>query len=328
MIRCMVRTIVVSGLFLGALITGPSVRAAASPKPMLSFRLLIRTNVPLGEILWTGSAFIYDGESRQTLYTSNPDGSHFRVFATVPKNGGEMRCILSPGRYGFAGNAIFCHASGGQIYRISLDGKTVSQFSAIPTPSHGSDGGLTFDTAGLYGHVLLASTGGSDAGPGSVYAIAANGKVRLVGRYAGPGGAERLSIAPAHFGAVSGEVLIPIDQHDHHGRLLAMDPHGRVRTLVTGLTWGLDPIMPITAGQSAPVGGVAPGLYMADWESHNVFYASARGLQPYAGSVFLATERHGYMYVLRFTGKSYRLLPLSTNLTAPNYNMEGAVYIG
>lgn len=327
MVRFVASTISAAGLLLGALSTRSTVTAAAPPTPMIQFHLLIHTNVPLGEILWTGRFFIYDGESRQALYNSSPNGSHFRLFADVPKNGGEMRCILSPGNYGFARNVIFCHASGGQIYRISLDGKVITQFSAIPTP-HGSDGGLTFDSSGIYGHVLLASTGGSDAGPGSVYAISANGRTRLVGTYGGPGGAERLCIAPEQFGPVSGEVLIPIDQHDHHGRLLAMDPQGRVRTLVTGLTWGLDPITRITPSQSAHAGGAAPGLYMVDWQSHNVFYAPASALQPYAGSVFLATERHGYMYVLRFMGTRYSLLPLSTNLTAPNYNMEGAVYIG
>jgi hypothetical protein len=321
-----VRAFLVGFISLSTVIGGYSAQAATPSGPMLSFHVFMRTNVPLGEILWTDNAFIYDGESRQTLYTSNPDGSRFRVFATVPKNGGEMRCIPSPARYSFAGNVIFCHASGGQIYQVSEDGKTVTQFSAIPS-AHGSDGGLTFDTFGMYGHVLLASTGGSDAGHGAVYAITANGKIRLVGDYAGPGGAERLSVAPRDFGPVSGEVLLPIDQHDHHGRLLAMDPRGRVRTLVTGLTWGLDPIVPLTAGLPTRSGGAAPGLYLADWESHDIFYAPAGDLQPFAGTIFLATERHGYMYVLRSTGKSYRLLRLSTNLHAPNYNMEGAVYI-
>jgi hypothetical protein len=300
--------------------------AAAAAPPILQFRLFARTNAPFGEILWTGSAFIYDGESQRTLYISNPDGSNFRVFTTVPQNGGEMRCILSPGQYGFAPKVIFCHASGGQIYQISMDGKSVTQIGAIPTP-HGSDGGLTFDTTGMYGHVLLASTGGSDAGPGVVYTISASGKSHLLGSYAGPGGAERLAVAPPHFGAVSGEVLITIDQKDHHGRLLAMDPHGKVQILVTGLTWGLDPITPLTPGQAPVANGVAPGLYMADWASHNVFYAPSNGLKPYAGDLFLSTERHALMYILLPQSTGYHLQPLTTNLRATDYNMEGVSYI-
>lgn len=307
------------------LLLAPALAAAAPVPPTLQFRLFIKTNVPLGEILWTGKFFLFDGEARRQLYRSNPDGSDFRLFSTVPANGGEMRCILSPGTYGFPSNVIFCHASGGQVYQISMDGKTVTQFSAIPTP-HGSDGGLTFDTSGLYGHTLLASTGGSDVGPGSVYAISAQGKVSLVGSYAGPGGAERLGIAPPHFGSVSGDVLIPIDQSDHHGRLLAMDPQGKVRTLVSGQPWGLNPIVPLTASQPAG-SGVAPGLYIVDWESHNVFYAPTTGLQPYMGSLFVGTERHAYMWVLQPHGTTYTLAPLTTNLTAPNYDIEGAVYI-
>jgi hypothetical protein len=207
-----------------------------------------------------------------------------------------------------------------------MDGKTVIQIGAIPTP-HGSDGGLAFDTTGVYGHVLLASTGGSDAGPGAVYTVSANGTSHLLGNYAGPGGVEQLAIAPPHFGAVSGQVLLTIDQHDHHGRLLAMDPHGNVQTLVTGLTWGLNPITPLTPGQAPVVNGVAPGLYMADYESHNVFYAPGNGLAQYTGDLFLATERRGFMYVLQAQGNGYHLQPLTTNLKAPNYNMEGVAYI-
>jgi hypothetical protein len=309
-----------------ALLLAPALAGAAPVSPTLQFRLLIKTNVPLGEILWTGKFFLFDGESRRQLYSSKPDGSDFHLFTTVPANGGEMRCILSPGLYGFPANVIFCHASGGQIYRISMDGKTISQFSAIPTP-HGSDGGLTFDSTGLYGHTLLASTGGSDVGPGSVYAVNAQGKAGLVGSYAGPGGAERLGIAPPNFGPVSGQVLITIDQSDHHGRLLAMDPRGKVRTLVTGQPWGLNPIAPLTPSLPAGSGGPAPGLYIVDWASHNVYYAPAGGLRPYAGSLFVGTERHAYMWVLLSQGSRYTLQRLTTNLTAPNYNIEGAVYV-
>jgi hypothetical protein len=325
MIRRMARSLWFGLSCTAALLLAPTLVGAAPAAPTLQFRLFIKTNVPLGEILWTGKFFLFDGESRRQLYSSNPDGSNFHLFATVPANGGEMRCILSPGIFGFPPKVIFCHASGGQIYQISMDGKTVTQFSAIPTP-HGSDGGLTFDSTGMYGHTLLASTGGSDAGPGSVYAVDAQGKLSLIGGYAGPGGAERLGIAPPHFGPVSGEVLITIDQHDHHGRLLAMDPHGRVRTLVTGQPWGLDPMAPLTAGQPAASSGVASGLYIVDWASHNVFYAPATGLQSYAGSLLVGTERHAYMWVLLSKG-GYQLQRIATNLTAPNYNIEGAAYL-
>ena len=326
MIRHMAHSLWFGLLSTAMLAATPLLAGAAPAPPALLFRVFIKTNVPLGEILWTGNAFIFDGEGVRRLYTSNPDGSDFKLFATVPQNNGEMRCILSPGTYGFTPDVIFCHAAGGQIYQITMDGKSVTTFTAIPTP-HGSDGGLAFDSSGMYGHVLLASTGGSDAGPGSVYAVSANRAVRLVGSYAGPGGAERLAIAPAHFGAISGEVLIPIDQSDRHGRLLAMDPRGKVRTLVTGQAWGINPLAPLTAAMSAGTSGAAPGLYMVDWESHDVFFAPARGLQPYTGSLFLGTERHGYMWVLQSTGNGYTLHSLHTNLTAPNYNMEGAVYI-
>ncbi len=296
-------------------------RAAESPSPTLHFRVFTRTGLPLSGVLWTETEFVYSMEGRDTLYADDAFGKGMHVFATVPLNKGEMRCILSPVVHGFAAQATYCHGSQGQIYDISADGHTVKQLAMIPTP-HGSDGALTYDSTGAFGYTLLAATGGSDAGPGSVYAISANGRVRLVGSYNGPGGAENLAIAPRGLGAVAGQALITVDKHDHLGRSLAMDAHGHVTTLVKGLSWGLDPIAAIPAG----LGTGSGALYLADWLTHNVFVAPAAPLRPFADDLLVGTERHNQLYVLEPHGTAYRLLPIRTNLQMPDSNYEGVEF--
>jgi hypothetical protein len=326
MSRCVGRRLRLGAGCLAVSLLLPTAIAASPAPPSLSFRVVVHTSTPLSGLLWTGQAFLYTGEGQRTIYATDATGHGLHVFATVPENSGEMRCILSPGRYGFPPGTIYCHAAGGQIYRIGADGRSIALAGTIPTPP-GSDGALTFDTSGTYGHTLLAATGGSDAGPGALYAIEATGRSHRIGTYSGPGGAENIAIAPPGFGAVAGQVLITIDKHDHQGRLLAMDAHGMVRTLVRGLTYGLNPIAPILARAPSGTSAVAPGLYVADWRSRDVLFVPAATLRPFASSVIVGTERRGLIYLVQPQGAAYRLWALATNLHAPDYNLEGARYI-
>jgi hypothetical protein len=283
--------------------------------------------LPLSGILWTGAQFVFTVEGRRTIFATDAGGQHLHAFATVPQNNGEMRCVLSPSAHGFPAHTLYCHAATGQIYQIGAGGRGLRLLATIPTP-HGSDGALALDTGGAFGYSLLAATGGSDSGPGTVYAVAADGRVRRIGAYGGPGGAENVFVAPQGFGAAAGQVLISIDKHDHLGRLLAMDSHGRVNTLVSGLQWGLNPLvtipMAIPAAQATPT----PGLYLADWASHDVLFAPAAQFTALAGALVAGTERHALLYLVRQHGAGYQASLLPTNLHAPNYNLEGAFFGG
>lgn len=316
----------VLGCSLLAALVAPA-RVGAAPAP-LQFSVFARTGLPLGDVLWTGNSFVYTVEGRRALYTTGAAGQGLRVFASVPRNNGEMRCILSPGAHGFPAHTLYCHAAQGEIYRISGDGRTIIQIAMIPTPKAGSDGSLTYDAGGAFGYTLLAATGGSDAGSGgAVYAMQPGGQVRRVGAYGGPGGAEHIAMAPAGFGSVAGQVLITTDKHDHQGRLLVMDARGHVRTLVGGLTWGLDPIAAIPGTRGGTPQAAQPGLYLADWLSHNVLFAPAADFRPFAGDLFVAAERRNHLYVLRPQGAGYSLIPLRTNLHLPDSNYEGACFV-
>jgi hypothetical protein len=305
---------------------GLPARGAASAVPSLQFQGIARTGLPLGDITWTGAQFVYALEGHPPLYTSDARGKHFAAFDSVPRNGGEMRCVTSFGGHGWPAGTIYCHAAEGPIYRLATSGGAVSLFATIPTPRP-SDGALAFDTVGRFGYALLAATGGSDSGPGgNVFAVTPDGKVRRVGGYAGPGGAEQIGVAPAGFGSAAGQLLVSIDKHDHLGRLLAMDARGSVRTLLGGLAWGLNPIAPLVT-TNLPA-GAAEGLYVVDWESHDILFAPGGNLRPYLGDLFVATERHGFMYVVQPGGHGYVAVPIRTNLHASNYNLEGAQFLG
>jgi len=320
------RTWFLAGATLAALVGFPHPARAnvgAPAAPSLRFEVLARTGLPLGGVVWTGSGFVYTVEGQPQLYASTPDGKNLRPFARVPRNGGEMRCIVSPDGRGWPAHILYCHAAEGPIYRIAAGG-AVTAFATVPSPRP-SDGALAFDTVGRFGGALLAATGGSDSGPGgAVYAIAPDGKVRRVGQYGGPGGAENIAVAPASFGSAAGQVLISVDRHDHLGRLLAMDAHGVVRTLVGGLPWGLNPIVPLVA--TGPTGGT-PGLYVADWLGRSLLFAPGDQLHAYRGDVFVGAERQGYMYVVRPNGTGYTALPIRTNLRARDYNLEGVAFL-
>lgn len=69
---------------------------STSPVPSLRFEVLARAGLQLGGLVWTGSRFVYTVEGQPQIYASTPDGKNVRPFARVPRNSGEMRCIVSP----------------------------------------------------------------------------------------------------------------------------------------------------------------------------------------------------------------------------------------
>ncbi len=130
---------------------------------------------------------------------------------------------------------IFCHSPDNKIYEISGNGTKISVFASLPAPyPPASDGALTFDDLGHFGYQLVAATGRSGAAKpagGVVYTISSTGKVRDVGAYAGPGGADEVMIAPATFGSLAGDALLTVDAGGSGGHLVAMTPTGQTRSL-------------------------------------------------------------------------------------------------
>ena len=164
---------------------------------------------------------------------------------------------------------------------------------------------LAFDTVGRFGYRLVAATGRSgdpSLAGGVVYTIGPRGAVHRVGRYAGPGGADQVAIAPAGFGSVAGMALLTVDPGANGGTVVAIGPRGRTRTIAR-LPVGPNPIAVIARGGRRTA--AAAGLYVADTSTRNVYFASAAQLHRYIGDVLIGTELAARFFVIRPHGRDY-----------------------
>src|SRR5579871_2459950 len=126
--------------------------AAASPaaEPSLDFSTFTQTDLPLGEVTWTGTSFLYLGENLPQIEAAEASGQGVRQFAVFPDGigGEEVRCVTPVIGYWPAG--IYCHLPDNRIYRISLDGSSMTEIAQLPG-SLASDGALAFDSSGKFG---------------------------------------------------------------------------------------------------------------------------------------------------------------------------------
>jgi hypothetical protein len=314
-------------LLAGALALASALGTAAAGGPILHFRVFSRTGLRLTDVVWTGRQFLYVDNTTNRVSASGPSGAPLTPFAAMPRQVEETRCAPAPGAHGFAAGDIYCHSPDNKIYRISADGKTVSVFATLPISTR-CDGALSFDTAGAFGYALIAATGrsgGATPSGGVVFAIDAGGKVRRIGSYNGPGGADELAVAPASFGSAAGQVVLTVDA-GARGSMVAMDARGHTRTLAT-LSDGPNPIAVIEPVQTPTADTAQPGLYVADTLSRDVFFAPAADLQPFAGDVVVGSELRGLFWVVRPRGSGFTVTPLATTLSGKHYNLEGASYV-
>jgi hypothetical protein len=292
----------------------------------INVRVFADTGVKLTDVLWTGTRFLYLENTANTVWSAGPAGAPVQKFASMPRRTEETRCRLSPGAHGFAPGAIYCHAPGNTIYRISADGAKVTTFAHLPETTT-ADGALAFDTAGRFGYDLIAATGRSGkANPAhaSVYAISPSGHTRLVADYDAIGGADEVMIAPKSFGTAGGAAILTVDAGST-GDVIAVGPDGLVRRIAR-LPDGPNPIVAIPTNRSHG-GEVPPGLYLTDTNSRKVFFASATQLARYAGDLVVGTELKGELWVVRPYGDGFVTRLLRTNLPSAKYNLEGATYV-
>jgi hypothetical protein len=297
-----------------------STSAAAAAPPHLNVRPLVKTNLPLGDVVATDGHVFYIAEHSGQIEVGGLDGARPKPFVTLPREGEEVRCIASPPETWFA-PGLYCHTAANNIYRVTPSGR-VRLFARLPE-RRTSDGALAFDTSGRYDSTLLAATGRSnDHHGGAVYAINARGVVVKLGSYPGPGGAENAAIAPKGFGTVSGELLLTTDTPSQKGRLVAFAPNGRARDLTVIAGDGLNSLVVLPRrwhdGQS--------GVLIADTLSRTAWFLRAQQLRRYVGDVLVAAELRGWIYIIE-PGRPYRTIRLETNLTRSHYNLEGAAVI-
>jgi hypothetical protein len=315
-----------------AIVAAAGALAAAAPAdaPTVTFSTFAQTDLPLGQVVWTGSAFLYLPENLPQIETAGASGGGARQFGSFPNGlgGEEVRCVMPVIAYWPDG--IYCHLPDGRIMRIARDGSSMMQLAQLPGGGGGDDGGLAFDSSGRFGYALLASTGGSGSSGGDVYAVRKDGRVQHIGSYPGPGGADELAIAPGKFGPASGLLLLSIDQDAVSGRVLAIDRHGNVQVVASGLGNGDNPIAAVPpAPKTRPAGAPPAGLYVPDTNSMAVYFAPASQLLPYAGQVVVGSELGADFWLVApaASGKGFTVQQLAVSLPNGNPNLEGAAYV-
>jgi hypothetical protein len=310
---------------LAVAVTGVAPAVAATPT--VQFSIFARTNLRLTDIVWTGRQFLYVDNTTSRVAAAGPSGMPLMPFAAMPRQVEETRCVVSSGAHGFSAGDLYCHSPDNKIYRISPDGKTVALFASLGQLPR-SDGALAFDTVGAFGYGLIAATGrsgGKTPSGGVVFAVDATGKVRHIGAYQNPGGADEIAVAPAGFGSAGGQVLIAVDAGSS-GSLVAIDASGTARTLLQ-LPDGPNPIMVLAPGQTPPAGPAKPGVYVTDTLSRAVYFAPAETFAPYQGAVLAGSELRGLFWIIRPNGNGFQALTLPTNLKAAHYNFEAGIYV-
>lgn len=300
---------------------------------LLRFRVVVQTAQKMDGIVWTGRRFLYVQNTANTVWVAPPAGRPIRRFATMPRLVEETRCVLSPGAHGFPSGVIFCHSPDNRIYEISADGLRVTVFATLPARyPPAADGALAFDSMGHFGYRLLAATGRSGGvrpAGGRLYAIDAHGRVRQIGEYAGPGGADELVIAPRRFGSAAGDALLTVDAGGAGGSVVAMDPSGRTRAIAR-LPDGLNPIAAIP-GRPGGMEKARPelaGLYVTDDRTGRTYMAPASSLARFGGDVIVGTEApNARFWILRPTGNGFSEIPIRSNLTTRT-SLEQAIFVG
>jgi hypothetical protein len=305
-------------------VVGADARVEAPP---LHFTVFAR-NLPKADgIVWTGRRWLYVQNTANVIWSAPAGGAPLTRFAVMPKLVEEARCVLSPGAHGWVRSALFCHAPNHVLYEFDARGGR-RVFATLPAPTTpASDGALAFDTVGRFGYALVVATGRSGGGQppgGTVYAVDPAGRVRTVGTYAGPGGADEVAIAPASFGRAAGDALLTVDG-GATGSLLAMSPSGATTTIAR-LPDGPNPIVtipPADTRRRTP----RPGLYVTDDLSPYVYDASLAALAPYAGDVLVGTEAHATFWLVRPAGSSFVTRRVPTNFKRGTHSLEAATVV-
>jgi len=300
------------------------VASSASAAQPAHFTLFVQTDLPLGQATWTGREWLWNAENLGRIEAADADGRNVRPLASFDQGGEELRCAVPPNR--FWPDGVYCHTPDNRVVRLNRDGSNLTQLATLPAGGN-SDGGLVFDDVGRFGYALLVSTGGSGSDGGQVFAVRKDGRVQTIGAYPGPGGADEIAVAPAVFGTAGGWCLLSIDKDSTSGRVLAIDRKGNVKTIASGLGNGLNPIVVIRPAPKTRSPGPAPGLYLADTASRQIWFAPASAFDELSGRVLVGTELTGDFWLLEPNGAGFDALPFATDLPRQPWNLEGSSYV-
>lgn len=301
-----------------ALVLFAALLTSASTTPIRA-TVFDHTGLRLTDVVWTGDRFLYVENTTNALWAK---GAPPTLFASMPRVVEETRCKVSPGAHGWPAGSLFCHSPDNVIYQVRLADGTVSVLARLPTRAI-ADGALDFDTVGKFGFRLLAATGRSGAAGrrgGTVFTVSPGGAVQLVGGYTARGGADELLVVPG-----TGEAMLTVDA-GKSGSLVVVDARGRSRRIAT-LADGPNPIVAVPR-TVRPTPGAAPGMYITDTNSTNVFFVPDAKLRAYAGSLLVGSELRGLFWRVTPRRSAYSVQRIPLTLPGKGFNLENAIYVG
>ena len=300
--------------------------AGGAPAPV-RFTLFVQTDLPLGGIARTPGGWVYTSENTGRFRASDARGRGLKELAQIEQGGEEVRCEASPGGAGFVKGALYCHFPDDRIVRLRANG-TFDVVAILPH-AFAADGAMAFDTGGLFARGgIVAATGGSASNGGEVYVVRGNGRVRRVGAYPGPGGAENLVIAPS---SVRPRVSLgrPCDRPDGRlrsragGRATRPGARARRRARQRRQPDRGDPGL----AERAPAAVTAAGAVHRGHPPQERVCRNGRPAPPYVNTIVVGTELTGDFWTIRSNAAGYRATPLPTSLERTPWNLESAVYV-
>jgi hypothetical protein len=298
--------------------------AGAATGPTLHFTLFAQTDLPLGQATWTGSEWLWNAENDGKIEAADAGGRNVRPFAAFDQGGEEMRCSAPPNKLWPDG--VYCHTPDNRVVRLNRDGSNLTQLAKLPATGN-SDGGLVFDDVGRFGYALLVSTGAR--------VRRRPGVRRAQGR---PRAGDRLVSWPRgrreprdRAGEVRhGRRCLP----DRRRPGLRLRPTARDRPQrhrADARERARERHQPDRRRPLAPKprpAGPAPGLYLADTASRQIWFAPASDFAAFVASVVVATELTGQLWAIRPNASGgFDALPAASDLPQRPWNLEGSTYV-
>ncbi|HEX9244677.1 MAG TPA: hypothetical protein VGA35_00830 [bacterium] len=210
-------------------------------------------------------------------------------FATLPSVTGAPVCreiylTVSPGGLPkWPANEIFANDSTGTIFKIDQN-RNVSTFSQLPVCGL-EHNALTFDTEGLFGHVLLAT-----CATGHIYKVDRDGSSTLLTLVSEtpPFAIEGPYVAPLSFPQYGGDLFVT---NEFSGHIVAVAPAG---TFTVVQTWPGAEGVNFIPTNVCEFGGSGGAYFRADFTNGAILTSPARDFAGLGGAGLIRSEPVGF----------------------------------
>jgi hypothetical protein len=209
----------------------------------------------------------------------------------------EMYLSISPGLGTWAANDIYA-TQGGQVWKISPDGSSVTPFATVPTCGT-THSGITFDHVGTFGFDMIVSCNN-----GNVYRLDSAGTPTFVASTGtfleGP------DIPPATFGPLGGQLWAA---DEHSGTVWAISNAGAVTPAVSYVSPESVHVIP---PNPCSFGNSNGALFSAMFADNQIWAWPPIDLAGLGGNVLVTSELGGGIALVTFNGSAYVTSPFST----------------